>query len=179
MDIPSRTRTTVRDVGFTAPASWTRAILFGLAAGLGMEALELFVTQPALIHFLHQPPDLSELAGLRGSVSMLLLALALTWTLAAFGEELAHRGYILNRLADVLPNNRLRWPIAVAVGSVLFGLAHFNQGITGIVENTIDGALLATLYLASGRNLWVPIVAHGITDTADSLLLFLGKYPIM
>lgn len=153
MDIPSRTRTTVRDVGFTAPASWTRAILFGLAAGLGMEALELFVTQPALIHFLHQPPDLSELAGLRGSVSMLLLALA--------------------------PNNRLRWPIAVAVGSVLFGLVHFNQGITGIVENTIDDAPLATLYLASGRNLWVPIVAHGITDTADSLLLFLGKYPTM
>ena len=30
-----------------------------------------------------------------------------------------------------------------------------------------------------GRNLAVPIVAHGVTDTADFLLIFLQQYPGM
>jgi membrane protease YdiL (CAAX protease family) len=50
---------------------------------------------------------------------------------------------------------------------------------TGIVENFIDGALLGILYLGSGCNLWVPIVAHGVTDTLDSLIIFTGHYPGM
>jgi membrane protease YdiL (CAAX protease family) len=39
--------------------------------------------------------------------------------------------------------------------------------------------LLGGLYLATGRNLTVPIVAHGITDTIDFVLIFLGLYPGM
>jgi membrane protease YdiL (CAAX protease family) len=35
------------------------------------------------------------------------------------------------------------------------------------------------LYLATGRNLSAPVIAHGIQDTIDFLLLFLGKYPGM
>ena len=30
-----------------------------------------------------------------------------------------------------------------------------------------DGCLLGLLYLTCGRNLWAPIIAHGITDTVD------------
>ena len=39
--------------------------------------------------------------------------------------------------------------------------------------------LVGALYLATGRNLWAPVLAHGITDTADSLLIFSGHYPGM
>ena len=39
------------------------------------------------------------------------------------------------------------------------------------------GVLLGLLYLGSGRNLSVPIVAHGVADTVDLLLIFFGKYP--
>jgi membrane protease YdiL (CAAX protease family) len=65
------------------------------------------------------------------------------------------------------------------LSSAAFGLAHFDQGWTGVLENAIDGALLAGLYFASGRNLWLPIVAHGVTDSLDSLLIFSGHYPTM
>jgi uncharacterized protein len=58
-----------------------------------------------------------------------------------------------------------------------FGLAHSYQDLTGIIENTIDGALLAFLYIACGRNLIAPIVAHGVTDTIDVLIIFSGHYP--
>jgi len=166
-------------IGFSRPTSWRAVLAYGVAAGLAMECLELFVTQPFLMRLLHTPPDLSVLSGLRGNVILLAVVLLLTWTLAAFGEELVWRGYVLNRIADVISVRRLRWPVAVLVSSAVFGLAHFDQGWTGVIENAIDGALLAGLYFASGRNLWVPIIAHGVTDSLDSLLIFSGHYPTM
>jgi membrane protease YdiL (CAAX protease family) len=169
---------TWRQLGMAAPTNWPRTLFTGLIAGCGMEALELFITQPVLVHLFHQPPDLSALAELHHHPGMLALALALTWTVAAFGEELVWRGYVLNRIAEVLGSIGSRFAIAVILSSAAFGLAHYDQGITGVTENIIDGAILALLYLASGRNLWVPILAHGITDTVDCILLYSGHYPM-
>jgi membrane protease YdiL (CAAX protease family) len=61
----------------------------------------------------------------------------------------------------------------------VFGISHFQQGPTGIAENFLDGVILGALYLVCGRRLAVPIVAHGITDTLDFLLIFLHRYPGM
>jgi membrane protease YdiL (CAAX protease family) len=169
---------TWRQIGMAAPANWSRTLLVAVIAGCAMEALELLVTQPILIHLFHQPPDLSALNELYHHPGALAFALALTWSLAAFGEELVWRGYVLNRIAEVLGSIRGRFFIALLFSSAVFGLAHYDQGITGVTENIIDGALLASLYLASGRNLWVPILAHGITDTVDCILLYSGHYPI-
>jgi membrane protease YdiL (CAAX protease family) len=169
---------TWRDVGMAAPTNWPRTLLVGLIAGCAMEALELFVTQPILVHLFHQPPDLSALAELHNHLGVLALALALTWTVAAFGEELVWRGYVLNRIAEGLGSIGGRFAIAVILSSLVFGLAHYDQGVTGVTENVIDGVILAFLYLASGRNLWVPILAHGITDTVDCILLYSGHYPM-
>jgi hypothetical protein len=33
------------------------------------------------------------------------------------------------------------------------------------------------LYLVSGRNLWLPILTHGIIDTSSAVLLYLGVQP--
>ena len=63
--------------------------------------------------------------------------------------------------------------------SVAFGCAHIDQGITGMIENVWNGLLLGALYLASGRNLSVPTIAHGVTDTIDLLLMYLHMYPGM
>jgi len=38
-----------KEVGFERPRSWGRAFGVGIAVGLAMEVLELFVTQPLLI----------------------------------------------------------------------------------------------------------------------------------
>jgi CAAX protease family protein len=55
----------------------------------------------------------------------------------------------------------------------------WGQGMTGQLENALDGLLLAAIYLACGRSLAVPIVAHGMTDTLDVLLMFAGFYPTL
>jgi hypothetical protein len=97
--------------------------------------------------------------------------------LAAFGEETVWRGYLLNRVADFFGRSTIGWIAAAILVSLLFGFAHFPQGPTGIIENIIDGAILAAVYFATGKNLWAPIIAHGIQDTVDVLLIYLGVYP--
>jgi membrane protease YdiL (CAAX protease family) len=63
--------------------------------------------------------------------------------------------------------------------NTLFGFGHLYQGVTGVIENIIAGSILGLLYLGCGRNLWAPIIARGITDTMDLVLIFWGKYPGM
>ena len=109
---------TWRQVGMAAPTAWSRAIFMALVAGCTMEALEIFFTQPVLIHLFHQPPDLSALDELHDHPGALAFALGLTWTLAAFGEELVWRGYTLNRIAEVLGSIKGRFVIALTVSSV-------------------------------------------------------------
>jgi membrane protease YdiL (CAAX protease family) len=48
-----------------------------------------------------------------------------------------------------------------------------------MTENILSGLLLGLLYLASGRNLAVPVIAHAFSDSLDFLLIYLGKYPGM
>ena len=166
-----------RDLGVAAGPTWPRWLLVGLAAGVAMEGLELVVTQPVLTALTGQGPDLSDFAILKGNVAMLALAIGLSWTLAAIGEELVWRAWILNRLGDLFGPGRWSWAAALALMSGAFGLAHADQGITGVIENTLNGAMLGGLYLATGRNLIAPVVAHGVTDTVDVSLIFAGVYP--
>jgi len=91
-----------KDVGFTIAPNSPMLLFVGLLVGLGMEALELFVTQPVLTKLLGKGPDLSQLNSLIGNANKLVVALVLFWVLAAFGEELVYRGYLMNRVAGVL-----------------------------------------------------------------------------
>lgn len=166
-----------RDVGLNGEQRFLKVLVIGVVAGIAMEALELFATQPLLTRLLNKGPDLDEFRRLIGNTQLLILAIVLAWVLAAFGEETVWRGYFTNRVADVLGRSRFAWINATIVATLLFGLAHFPQGPTGVIENVIDGAILAALYFATGRNLWAPIIAHGIQDTVDVLLIYLGAYP--
>jgi Amidohydrolase family len=48
-----------QDLGLRLGPGWRRHLLFGFAAGLAIEALELFVTQPLLVKLTGKLPDLS------------------------------------------------------------------------------------------------------------------------
>jgi len=166
-----------KDVGLTVDQPLSKLFVVGMVVGIGMEALELFATQPLLTKLLHKGPDLHQLQRLVGNWQLLILGILLAWILAAFGEETVWRGYLLNRFAEVFGRSTSAWFASAILISLLFGFAHFPQGPTGIIENIIDGAILAALYFATGRNLWAPIIAHGIQDTVDVLLIYLGVYP--
>src|SRR5580704_14329317 len=161
-----------RDVGFARYRNWRLTQIFGIVAGAVAETFQLLVTQPLLARLTGKQPDLADFRILSGNVKWTLIALAFTWTLAAFGEELVWRGYLMNRVAGLGQRTRLAWVCSLLVVNAVFGLAHSNQGVTGIIEEGIAGVLLGLMYLGTGRNLAVPIVAHGVQDTIDMILIF-------
>jgi hypothetical protein len=166
-----------RDAGLALPPRWLRLTAIGVAAGLAMWLLEFFVTMPLLKRILGFWPDLSAFDELTGSVELLLVYLALNWVLAAFGEEVVWRGYALPRAAQFCGCGARAWVVALVVVNVGFGLAHFYQGASGVIQATVAGIMLGILYLATGRNLVVPIVAHGISNSIDFTVMYLGFYP--
>jgi membrane protease YdiL (CAAX protease family) len=168
-----------RDIGLRFDSGWARLLLIGIAAGVAMEALELFVTQPFLTKLTGKLPDLSDFRDVVGNARLVAIYIALSWVLAGLGEELVWRGYLMNRVAGFFAYGRTGWIASLILVNIAFGLAHSYQDVTGIVENVIDGMLLGLLYLACGRNLIVPIVAHGMTDTLDMLIIYSGHYPGM
>jgi CAAX protease family protein len=168
-----------RDIGLARNRNWSATLVMGIGAGLGLELFQLYVTQPLLVSLIGKPPDLSDFRSVTGNVKLTLLLLAASWTLAALGEELAWRGYLMNRVADLAGNARYRWIVSLLIVSVAFGLSHTDQGVTGQIVESVAGAMLGGLYLATRRSLAVPILAHGAADTLDFVLIFLGKYPGM
>jgi membrane protease YdiL (CAAX protease family) len=71
----------------------------------------------------------------------------------------------------------LNWLLALVVVNVAFGFAHLYQGPSGVIQATVGGVLLGVLYLVTGRNLLAPILAHGIGNSIDFTVMYLGLYP--
>lgn len=168
-----------RGVGLTKYRSWAATLGIGLGCGVLLELFELFVSQPILVRLLGKKADLSQFHDLTGNLKMTALYILLAWIVAAFGEEMIYRGYLMNRVADLLNRTRTAWIVSLIGVHIVFGLAHSYQGLTGVIDEGLMGALLAVIYLRTGRNLAVPIVAHGVQDSIDLILIFCGKYPGM
>lgn len=168
---------TWRDAGLSLPPHWKKFALIGFAAGIAMWLLEFFATMPLLHRVLGYWPDLTIFNDLVGSIELLLIYLALNWVLAAFGEEMVWRGYALPRIAQFCGSGRRAWVVALVVVNVAFGLAHLYQGPSGVIQATVGGMLLGIVYLATGRNLVAPILAHGISNSIDFTVMYLGLYP--
>ncbi len=167
-----------RDVGLAPPRRWLAAIGIGVLAGAAMETLELFVTQPLLMKLTGRKPDFSDFFALHGNLKLLLVGVAFSWTLAAFGEEMVWRGYLMNRVAGLIGHSRrIAWITSLILVNAAFGVAHRYQGMTGIFDEALMGLILGLIYLASRRNLTSAIVAHGVADTVDAFLFFIGHYP--
>lgn len=164
-------------IGLRRPPNLARALALGAAAGVAMELLAVFLTTPWIGRLFGAAPDYSDLAMIRGHAGYLALFLLLNWTLAAFGEEVCFRGFLMSRLARLFGGGGAAWAASLLVASAVFGAMHAEQGVAGAVQEGLSGLLLGVLYLSTGRNLTVPIVAHGVSNTVAFVLIYLGRYP--
>jgi uncharacterized protein len=165
------------NIGLRRPKSWPQAIIWGIALGVAAQIFDLSVTTPLLARITGHAPDLSGFRSLIGNVQQLLFWLAVTWSIAAFGEEMVYRGYILNRTADLFGGTRLAWVFATIVSCACFGLGHRYQGLAGVVDIAVSAVVPVIVYRLSGRNLWAIIVMHGVNDTIGFVLIFFHRYP--
>jgi len=167
-----------RDVGLSRYRNWKLTVAIGILAGALSESFQLSITQPLLATLTGKQPDLDLFQALRGNLKWTLIVVAFSWTLAAFGEEMVWRGYLMSRVAGLGNRTRLAWICSLLTVNAVFGLAHSYQGATGVIEEGFAGILLGLLYLGFG-NLAIPIISHGMQDTIDALLIFVGKFPGM
>jgi CAAX protease family protein len=165
-----------RAIGLSRP-HFGRTLLLGVVIGTAYQFLSLALIDPLIARLTGRLPDVSQFAPLVGNLQGLLFCLAVVWTLAAFGEELVYRGYLTNRIAELVDAKRARWVVSLLASSALFGAVHYYQGASGVIATGLCGLLYGTLYLVSGHNLWLPIVAHGVLDGVACVLIFLGQYP--
>jgi uncharacterized protein len=164
-------------VGLSVPPRLTLAIAMGVVLGLAMELLAMHVTTPLIGHLLGTSPDYSDLAFVRGSLKYLGIMLALNWIFAAFGEELCFRGFLMHRLSRLFGGTTTAWVVGLVLSSMLFGALHSEQGLAGALQEGLSGFLLGVIFLLARRNLVVPMVAHGVSNTLAFVLIYLGRYP--
>jgi membrane protease YdiL (CAAX protease family) len=80
-------------------------------------------------------------------------------------EEILYRGLLLATLVSLVGT----WP-AVAITSLIFGLGHAYQGISGIVKTGLVGLVFALLTVSTG-SLFIAIVLHAVVDLTSGRLM--------
>ena len=150
-------RTSLRSLGLEAPG-W----LAKLATGWGLGTLLQLLIFAALGLAGWLTVERSDWQPVDLSISVL------SWIIISFNEELAFRGYILQRLAQA-------WglPVAVVASSLAFAAMHAlnpNAQPLALASLFVAGLLLACAYLVS-RSLWLPIGLHIGWNLAEMHLL--------
>ena len=158
------------DFGLDRPESWSKTIKYAL---LAMVIVQIVGTLQFTLS--KSPPDLSSYEQ-RLTPWWLLRWIVISWTTAAFGEEVIYRGFYMKQIARLFDEQkRSSWVIGLVLSSIGFGLVHFHQGPGGMLGAGFVGLVYGIFYLRAGRNLWVPIIAHGLTGTTGFILLYLSQ----
>ncbi len=152
-------------IGFLRGQNTWRMVLMVLLLVVVWTLFQLGIAMPVLNRLTGTRQDLSAYSDLRGNLPSLLLYLALTWSLAAFGEEIVYRGYLQRRVFDILGTSTLGMVVAIGLTSLLFGLAHSEQGTVGIAVTILDAIFFSLLKVHYKGNLWAAILAHGFSNT--------------
>lgn len=133
--------------------------------------VQLGLLMPVANHVSGTHQDLSGFADVEGNLPLLLLFVALSWTLAAFVEELAFRGYLLTRMREALGPERWATVVAVLASSLLFGSVHSEQGAIGVLVVSLDAVAFSAVRLRC-RTVWASVLAHGFNNTIGFVALY-------
>ena len=161
--------------GLTRPNSWWKAVALAVGAAAVLQLGSELVVGPLGHRIWPAPQQVSHvIASAALGWKRALTTLLIIWTFASFGEELSYRGYLLTRAADIFGRSATAYTVAMILVAVLFGFGHYYKGPAGVLDSTYSGLVLGCAYLLSRRNLWAPILAHGISDTFALVVVFMG-----
>jgi membrane protease YdiL (CAAX protease family) len=167
-----------RGVGLRRPMNWLRTLGLGVLIGVAWQLVEFWIIDPLILQG-GAKMDLSQFERIPGNFPNLIANILISgWMFGAFMEEMVLRGYIVNRFVDLLGDNQKGLTVGVLVGSILFAIGHMNLGIGAVIENFMFALVFAGLYLAARRNLWLPIIAHGVCNSMGFVFIYLGLIPI-
>ena len=156
-----------RELGFVRPRSWIAGLIAGVALGVALKLLMKAIVMPVL----GAPPVNHAFQFLAGNHALLPAAI---WMMlvAGFAEETIWRGFLFERLGKLFGPDALAKVAIVLITSAVFSLAHYSgQGLPGVQQAAIVGALFATIYAATGH-LFMLIVAHAAFDLTALAIIY-------
>ena len=160
-------------VGFGARLGG-RHILLAIVAIATLRVASLAL-EPIWEALLGGPRNLERFADVEGSAPSLAVLLAASWTIAAFGEEIAYRIVLMRGISFALGDTRTATALALVLQALMFGLIHAYQGPTGIASSATSGLVFGAVTLAGRWSIWPAAMAHGVNNTIGILALYHGQ----
>lgn len=165
-------REPLRTLGFHRLRPPGRRLLEVAGLAVAWTSVMFLLVLPVVERVTGEQQDVSQFDDLEGNVPLLLTLLALSWTLAAVGEELAFRGYLLTRITDLIGTTTAARVAAVMAVAALFASIHGEQGVAGVVLVFVDAVFYGAVRYRF-RSLWASVVAHGLNNTIGMVAFFL------
>lgn len=164
------THTPWRELGIIRPRRVWRSVLFATVGGV----LFKLVMKSLVMPLLGAPainPAFRSLTGNPGALALILFEVIVG---AAFGEEVLFRGFLFERLRRLFGWGTAARVAIVLLTSALFAAAHWSlQGLAGVEQAFITGAVIGTLYAATG-SLLEPMIVHAAFDLTAVVLIYFG-----
>lgn len=85
---------------------------------------------------------------------------------AGITEEIIYRGFLIYAFGYLYPNLSI-W-LVIVMASLLFGLGHIYQGLTGVLKTTIIGLVFSVIFIGIGSILPL-IIVHFLIDYVAKL----------
>ena len=164
-------KTPWREIGLARPGSWIGGAAAGIAIGIALKFLLKAVILPYIGAQAVNHNVLHDM-GLHPLDAIGLAAYSIYG--GGFAEELVFRGYLFERSAKLFGKGVLATLVTLIVVSALFASAHWQQGPFAVIQAAITGTALGSIYLATGRNLWVPMFVHAAFDIASVWMIYFG-----
>jgi len=154
----------LKGIGLIRPRHWGLTLFLGILGGCVYQFLSLYAIEPFIGWITGSLPDLSNFSAIKGDTQFLLTWLAITWTVAAFGEEIIFRGMLLPCLSSFLGAGT-----SLVVHSLVFTGYHLFPMQNSLLL-FIMGIFFGMGYLWGG-SLVTPIVAHLIVNGLPIILI--------
>lgn len=159
-------------LNMTKPVRWSHAVWIGASIGILMNLLARLLLYGMVEKLTHQPRNVASIENaIRYQPGFALQMLVMIWTLVILSEEWVFRGFIMKQLGSLGGNTEKGWLVALVVSSMLFGLAHMHQGVSGMINSAILGSVFGWVFLRY-RNMWYNLIAHGVFDTCSLALVY-------
>jgi membrane protease YdiL (CAAX protease family) len=163
-------RTKLRDLGLVRPRSWLGGLALGLVLGVALK-----VAMKAVVMPLFGAPAMNlsfQYVAHDNAAALDLATYAIYGT--GFAEELVFRGFLFERMRKLFGESAAATLATLLIATSIFAVAHWQQGVYGVLNAFITGLVLGAVYLAVGRRLYVPMIMHTAFDLAALTMIYFG-----
>jgi membrane protease YdiL (CAAX protease family) len=162
-------------IGFRFNDLQSKAVYIGGGIGLLYTAFHFWLLGPFLTHIGFKHANLSDFAYIRHHIVNFLILIVLASVLVIPYEEIAFRGFILNRLKNIFGDKGNALSFSGIIASILFALYHWQEGWGAVVAIFIFALVITFVYRHYKSNLWYPIFFHIAYDIFMLAMVMMGK----